>query len=79
MLGTTPSFFMNFLIQTTFYAVSKADMYSASILDATVVAFFGTLSRNRTKNTKSLCYLESSLSDWKLASQYPSIRRSSLP
>jgi len=33
MLGTTPSFIMNFVIQIAFFAASDAEMYSASVVD----------------------------------------------
>ena len=39
MIGTTPSFEINFLIQTTSLAASEAAIYSTSVVESIVVSY----------------------------------------
>ena len=38
ILGTTPNPVMNFLIQTAYFATSKAAMYSASVVESATMS-----------------------------------------
>ena len=39
MLGTTHSFVINFLIQTTFYIHLNAEVYSALVIESTLISY----------------------------------------